>query len=458
MQALELAARPCKSGFFRVAGRMFKKITNQVEQLLWSPLPPATVVARVWRFLRFPYAVLRDAVEGQLTMRAMSLVYTTMLAIVPMLALSFSILKGFGVHYQIEPLLNNFLAPLGPRAAEITENVKTFVEKTNGVALGSVGLALLIYTVISMVQKVEESVNYVWQVERTRSFGRRFSEYLSIILIAPLVMLVAISLLGAVSNHALTQQLLNARWINETLIELGKLTPIALTTLVFSFIYFIVPNTRVRILSALVGGITAGVLWSGAGTLFAYFVANSTKYTAIYSTFAIVIVALIWLYINWLILLLGAKVSFYFQHPEYLRHGHRPLELNNALRERLALSLMVLVGRDFREQRERFTLNEIGRFLRIPSRAISPIAAQLERAGLLLRTEDNKLVPGRSLDKIGVADIFGAVRHQSAGQLDYPVPAVENVGKLLAKLETAIENTTAGVSLLSLVEDEQASS
>ncbi|MFK7886308.1 MAG: YihY/virulence factor BrkB family protein, partial [Gammaproteobacteria bacterium] len=166
---------------------MLASLYDTIDQLLWrsrTDEPRALTLLR--RTARYPYAIARDALEGQLTMRAMSLVYTTLLSIVPLIALSFSILKAFDVHYQIEPLLKHFLNPLGAeQATELTGKVTEFVENVRGVALGSVGLLLLLYTVVSMVQKVEESVNYVWQVERTRSLARRFSEYLSILLIAP---------------------------------------------------------------------------------------------------------------------------------------------------------------------------------------------------------------------------------------------------------------------------------
>lgn len=413
-------------------------------------------MGRLRRFLRYPYALLRDAVEGQLTMRAMSLVYSTLLSIVPLIALSFSLLKAFDVHYQIEPLINQFLAPLGPRAPELTARIIDFVENVRGVALGSVGLALLIFTVVTMIQKVEESLNYVWQVERHRGLAHRLSGYLSMIVMAPLLVLVALSLLGTVAgaSTALMRKLVDAQWIDGSVVLIGELTPYLIVLTIFSFIYGLVPNTRVRPLAALVGGVTAGVLWASTGALFASFVASSTRYTAIYSTFAIAVLALFWLYISWLILLIGAKISFYFQHPVHLREGHRPLEFNNALRERLAVSLMAIVGKDFHDGEKRWTINELAGFLGLPGRGVSPIAGQLEAAGLLVATEEGKLLPGRALDTISVADILGTVRLQPSAQPVHVTPARKPVSDLLERLEAAIDGVASDVSLKTLVAEQ----
>ncbi|MFK8017350.1 MAG: YhjD/YihY/BrkB family envelope integrity protein [Gammaproteobacteria bacterium] len=413
---------------------MLETLQQHIDGFLWRPQNGETGRRRfVRRFARYPYALIRDAVEGQLTMRAMSLVYTTLLSVVPLIALSFSILKAFDVHYQLEPLLANFLAPLGTeQAGELSRQVTEFVENVRGVALGSVGLLLLLYTVISMVQKVEESVNYVWQVQRTRSLARRFSEYLSIVLIAPLVMLVAVGLISTLFNNALTDRLLANELISETVLMATKAVPFAMVTVVFTFIYVLIPNTRVRFLAALAGGLTASVLWVSAGAMFASFVAGSTSYTAIYTTFAAVIIALIWLYANWLILLVGAKISFYVQNPEYLRYGHRRVELSHALQERLAVQLMARVGAVFAQGGAPITANDMANEVGLPGRAIGPTTRQLEQAGLLIVTDKDLMLPGRALDAITLQDILYAVRE---------TPTNDHLPKRIARAPQAVDQT-----------------
>src|SRR5580692_3882812 len=160
------------------------------------------------RWLRYPAALLRDWLGGEISVRAMSLAYTTLLSLVPLLVFSFSILKGLGARGDLRYLLHQFLKPLGQAANELTETVMQFVTNMRGDVLGSIGLAFLVYTVITTIQKVEASFNFVWRVERPRSFARRFTEYLSVMIIGPILLAVALGLLGSAEKSPF------ALWLN----------------------------------------------------------------------------------------------------------------------------------------------------------------------------------------------------------------------------------------------------
>ena len=159
---------------------MITSVWKKFDELVWGDGlyqygRPGRILVGILRNL---YAVTRDIISGQLTLRSMSLVYTTLLSIVPLLAFSFSVLKGLGVHKDLEARLYTLLEPLGDKGAEITDQLMRLVNNVNGSVLGGIGLAFFIYTAISMVQKVEESFNYVWYVSKARSFARRFTEYM----------------------------------------------------------------------------------------------------------------------------------------------------------------------------------------------------------------------------------------------------------------------------------------
>ncbi|MDZ7644815.1 MAG: YihY/virulence factor BrkB family protein [Woeseiaceae bacterium] len=177
-------------------------ISDKIEQVIWgNELRSSGRAGRLLNgFLRYLYGLLRDIVYGQLTLRAMSLVYTTLLSIVPLIAFSFSVLKGFGVHQQLEPLLLDFLEPLGEQGREIGRQVMTLVDNVKGGLLGGISLAFFIYTAISMVQKVEESFNYVWYVTTPRSFARRFTDYAIVLLIGPVAMVIAIGTIASIQS------------------------------------------------------------------------------------------------------------------------------------------------------------------------------------------------------------------------------------------------------------------
>ncbi|MEM9056789.1 MAG: YhjD/YihY/BrkB family envelope integrity protein [Pseudomonadota bacterium] len=433
---------------------MIAQLKASVEAFLWNPryASASLPVVLAIRALRFVYALARDSLEGQITLRAMSLVYTSLLSLVPLVALSFSILKGLKVHEEVRPLLYNFLAPLGPRGDELTDQFIGFVDRVNGVTLSSVGLFFLLYTVISMVQKVEESLNFVWQVSNTRSLGRRFTEYLSVIVIAPLLMALALGMLGSLESNAVVQRVASIEPFGTGALVIGKLGPYLLVTLVFSFIYAFVPNTRVTARAALTGGLMAGLLWATIGRLFASFVATaSSNYTAIYSTFAIAMLALFWLYINWLILLIGAKISYYAQNPDRLRRGLQRVQLGNRLRERLAITVMYLIGADFRQREPGWSINAVASHLRIPADTVAQIVSELSDAGLLVITEQEKMLPAREMDSITVADILAAVRAEQPTDGDQERLQIDAVNRVVDRMEASISDGMAGMTLRSLV-------
>ena len=385
-------------------------ITRPIERRLW-PRGHSTAHAPPWIVAaRFAYALLRDFANGDLSMRAMSLVYTTMLAIVPLLAFAFSLLKGLGLHRDLEPVLQGFLAPLGPRATDLSRQVIVFVDNVSGFALGSISILIFLFSALSMAEKVESSFNFVWRVDRPRSFARRFSEYLSFMLVGPLIMSVAMGFTATLSSTTAMTRLREIGVIGEMFQALSWFTPYALIIGSFTFLYVFVPNTRVRLKPALIGGVFAGILWAGTGSLFTSFVVSMSRYEAIYAGFAIVLVAMIWLYLSWLILLLGAQLAFYVQHPEYLPLGQRALTASNQTRERLALSTMLLVGRDFEKPGHGWRIESVAAQLRVPRHLLEPVAGALMDAGLLSRTSENRLIPGRDLRRIGIVDILAAVR------------------------------------------------
>ena len=245
----------------------------------WWKAAPLTLV-------RLLYAVARDFGEGQLSLRAMSLVYTTLLSLVPLLAISFSVLKGFGVHNQIEPLLIEVLTPLGDKGAEIASRVIEFVDNVKVGVLGTLGLILLVYTVISLMQKIERAFNYCWQVGQDRSFLKRFSHYLSAIVVGPILIFTSLGIKATVLGSSAAGTLFAIEPVGAGLRLAGQVVPYLLIIVAFTFLYMFVPNTRVRLGSALVGATVAGVLWQTVGWVFASYVVSSAKYSAIYSAFA----------------------------------------------------------------------------------------------------------------------------------------------------------------------------
>ena len=434
---------------------MIAQLTESIDELIWgnrlarAGLPGRMLVV----VLRFLYAMMRDFFSGQLTMRAMSLVYTTLLSVVPLLAFSFAILKGFGVFNQLEPYLDNLLAPLGQQGERITDQVLGLVDNVRGSVLGGVGLAFFLFTAISMVQKVEESFNYTWYVSKPRSFSRRFTEYLVVLLVGPLLMVTAIGMLTSIQSNTVVQWIMSNRALGPVFVVAGKLTPYVLISAVFSFLYYFMPNTKVHLRSAVVGGIAGGVLWATVAAIFTSFILYASRTQQIYAGFAVAVTTLIWLYLNWLILLIGAQIAFYHQRPAFLRMGRQEPQLSNAMRERVALDIMLRVGLAFRVAGESVTVEDISDRLRIPTIALAPIIAALEDAHLLRPTEDEELVPGREMSRTRLADILDVVREKGeTGSLRRPAWS-GTVDKLGGAIDSAIDDVLNQRTLADLLDE-----
>jgi len=432
------------------------RLRNRFDSVVWGaheqPLPAWK--AHALRTVRMLLILMRDLAGGQLTLRAMSLVYTTLLSIVPLLALSFSVLKAFGVYNQIQPVLLNFLAPLGAKGEDITRKIVQFIENMNVGVLGAVGVGLLVYTAISLMQKIEESLNYIWHIDQPRRLGERFSRYLSVLMVGPILVFSAMGITATVMNIETVRDLRAIGALGQMVQAISRLTPYLLVIAAFSFVYMFIPNTRVRFGPALIGGAVGGIVWQTAGWVFAVFVASSNKYTAIYAGLAILVMFMIWLYLSWLILLFGASVAFYAQHPEYLyARGGEP-RLSNRVRERLALSLLSLIAGRFLAGAPAPSLAEFTRLLGVPMHALQAMLDVLEQRQLVVQSTDDPPIylPARDPALITVTQALETVR--AAGEERYfspdGLPAPLAVDQVIERMRQAVESSVGDMTLREL--------
>jgi membrane protein len=439
-----------------VAESFFARLRRRAEHALWGAPHTAGARGTVVRAVRVAVTVGADLLAGRLTLHAMSLVYTTLLSLVPLLAVSFSVLKAFDVHYQVAPLLERFLDPLGPQSAEITGRVLGFVENVRGGVLGAVGVAMLFYTVVSVLQKVESAFNEIWRVGRTRGFSRRFSDYLSVLIVGPVLVFSALGITASALSHGLVRRAMEIAPLGTVIVAGTRALPYVLVIAAFAFIYVFLTNTRVRVLPALVGAVVAGALWQTTGWVFGTFVVGSGRYAAVYSGFAILLLFLIWLYLSWLILLVGSSVAFYAQHPHLARPGALRGRLGEGVRERLGLGLMYLVARQHLEGCEPVTVAQAAQVLGIAPEIVEDLAATLCEGALLARSEGQPpgLLPARDPGRIALGEIIGRLREGDIGSAvrDTPVPAVDAA---LAAREHAAAKALEGRTLRDLVLDAQ---
>jgi membrane protein len=406
------------------------------------------------RLLRYPYAVVRDLSRGEINLRAMGLVYTTLLSLIPLLAFSFAILKAFGGHRDLQPIVYEIFRPVGAATAtELTYRVIQFANRVSSGVVGSLGLALLAWTLIGTIKKVEDSFNFVWHVEQPRSFARRLAEYTTLLIAGPVLLVGFIGLSHAALGSAPVQEVVRLPPLQRLRGTGISVAPYVMVTAFFIAAYKMIPNTRVQWRAALTGALVGGVLWASVGKMFTAFVVYSTRLTIVYAGFAFIVAALLWTYFGWLILLAGAQLSFYVQNPAYLRLGLQPLRLSGEELEQLALRLMYFVGRAHVAGGRRWTVSRLADELGLPGIAVAQMAAALERAGLLIVTDYDELVPGRDTGRISLLEILEIARNQRSGHLaprSVPIPPLDRV---LASLEEARRRSTGELTLRDLVEE-----
>ena len=421
-------------------------------QFLKRDYRDAPYLNRIGMFvLRIVLAVARDFADGTVTLRAMSLVYTTLLSIVPVMAISFSVLKGFGVHNQAEPMLAAMLEPLGKQGETITKTVIGFVDNMQVGLLGSLGLAMLLYTVVSLLQKVEGAFNAQWRIERPRSLARRFSDYLSVVLVAPILIFTSFGLSTSLRTTPLVQELAAIAHFGP-LFSMGiQAVPFLMSVIGFTFFYIFIPNTQVRILPALGGALTATILWKATGFIFTTFIVSSGQYAAIYSAFTALILLLIWTYLTWVILISGATVSYYIQNPSAaIRLGEGGF-ISNTARERLALMIMKEVLTRFYRGSGVMPLDVLTARINAHPIAVSRTIDALVQAGLLLHEQGSSeyVSPSKPPEDTPLAALIHAVNDYGSNQV-VATPLI--IDEVQERLDKAIDYALDGRTLKDLVD------
>jgi membrane protein len=406
------------------------------------------------QILRLIWAAATEFSNRLLDARAAGLVYTTLLSLVPFLAVTFSVLKAFDVHQMIEPVLAQALEPLGSKGQDITAQVIEFVSNIKVGVLGVLGIAGLLYTTYSLIDKIEATLNAIWRVRQGRSWGRKFTDYLSVVLVGPVLVMTAFGLLASVQSTTLVQRILELQPFGYVAVLAAQFMPFVLLSGLFTFLYKFVPNTTVRVTSALVGGVTAAILWGLAGGAFAAFVVASANYSAIYSGFAILILFLLWLYIGWVIILVGAQVAFFHQYPAAYRTQFLWAHNTYAFRERLALVLLLQITRRYLQGAPPSRPSDLACEIDVPVSLVEEQVDDLVRYGVLcqiVQPEGIGLVKPPEL--ILVAEVLETIRQRVPIGTGLRRDASDEADRVLERRDRAVKEALTGITLRSLVQE-----
>jgi membrane protein len=432
--------------------RTWSRVERFCDRELWTDVSGLGVLRRAAiRTLRVAIAAVRAFRDPVLNLHALGLVYTTLLSLVPFLAVTFSVLTAFGVHYRLEPVLARMLEPLGPHAGEVTLRVVEFVSRMDVGVLGAMGLAGLFYTAASLIGKIEDALNQIWKVRRSRSLRQKFTDYLSVLLVGPVLIFTAFGIIASLQSYWLVQRAVQIIRVEKIAVFLaGHLMPFFLLVAAFTFLYRFLPYTRVRLGAAAVGGVTAAVLWELVGVWFAALVAGSTRYAAIYSSFAVVIVCLIWLQAAWLVVLIGGQVAFVHQQPlsyATARHQH-----NVPFRERIGLTALVEITRRYLSSQPAYRLEELSRVTGAPLSALEELTDAFVARGILVRVaEPEGVMLSRPPEGLTAIDILQAI--QDPAQASAWTEPASAVSEFLHRRDEALHAALGEVTLRSLVSD-----
>ena len=366
--------------------------------------------------MRVLVAVTLDILQGQLTLRAMSLVYTTLLSLIPLLAISFSILKGLGVHNKVEPYVRGKLDPLGKEGVDIASRIFDAVDKVQAGLLGVVSLLLLIYTAISLLQKVERALNFIWHVPTERSFPQKVRDYLSVVVVGPVLLIGGMSALATLESPGVVRYFDAFGPLGHAIEDVARLSSIVVIIGTFAFIFTCMPNTKVRFWPSVIGGAVAGGMWILVGWGFASFIVSSARIMVIYSAFAILALFMVWLYLVWLMVLVGSVVSFYVQNPHYIGVRRDAERYAVTVTERAALVAVYLIVRDWYQGGTRWTTGRLASETNLPMPVFAIVLAALQKAGLIRSLDEGEqyFIPARPPEMITVRMVFDTVRNDEA--------------------------------------------
>lgn len=375
---------------------------------------------------------------------AASLSYTTVLSLVPFLAVAFSVTKGFGIYET--PLLRDVLLRLMAEKTDVVDAVLGYIQNTNVKALGFIGVATLFITSVSLLTTMEEAFNIIWQAKSQRGLWSRFSNYITVILVCPIFILAAFSVTATLQNASVVQWMREIELLNSALTIALKAVPMVMVSISLFIVYKFLPNVRVSALAALIGSGSAGLAWQTTQTVYIKYQIGVTGYNAIYGSFAQIPLLLVWLYISWLIVLAGAEIAHASQNFTAIRLEASAKNYSVTDRRDLALILALMLTE--RAENRQPPLRDIEAALAVgmPVILVDEELRSLARLGVAVRAEVGQgeagpedlgegYVLAAAPDKITVGELVvgweGLRGEEGMGELVQRYPALADIRERL---------------------------
>ncbi len=439
-----------ESTLFTDVQTRYQRLQHFIMRDLWVLEVAALSVAK--QCLLYPLQVILIALRGfffehQCVLRAAALSYTTMLALVPMLAFIFAFLKGLGVQNQLEPLL---IQQLSAVSEDTIRKIIDFVNNVEVGTLGAISLGTLLFSTLLQLRTVEQSLNAIWSVTEEKPLIRKISDYASVFMLAPVVVVLAVS----VGSQPLVAQLAAQRLIEPAVELLLILLPVVLLWLFISFFYFFVPNAQVRFVPALIGGFIASSLYHFAKGAYIKFQVLLVKYEVIYGALAQIPILMIWLYVSSVIILLGAEIAHACQSVSTYPLGRLATTTSHPtwsmasgyVREWLASTLYFSLLESFIANTGPWSAANFAQRHRLPMRLVREVTDILARSRLIVEVAHapEHYVPGRDPSQLTPGHIIQVLRHAGDDAMTHIVQQSESPATaLMVQVETAMQQVAS---------------
>jgi membrane protein len=353
---------------------------------------------------------IKDFYRNRCILWAAALTYTTVFALIPLLAVTFSLFHAFGglkeLEEKIRPLILKVLVP-GAQEKLIT-TIDSLIERLNAGAIGAVGTVLVFLAAIFLIGQLEMILNEIWGLKKHRPFFYRLALYWTAITVGPPLLALSIGIPATLSSYQAVSWLEN--YIN---LDFFTFLPYILIWCAFTGLYTFMPNTKVRFLPAAIGGIMGGTIWQIAGIGFTLYTSRVLVYSKIYGSLGVIPLFFLWLFISWSVFLLGAELSFTFQNFRLLRNGLKVHSPSYKEREYLSLRILIAVGKNFLAKKNPLTFKGIAKQLNLPLHLTKELISSLLDSNLLIELdgyEQEAYIPARSLDAIRISDVTCTVK------------------------------------------------
>lgn len=392
------------------------------------------------RQLRIFVLAVKGFDEDKCQLRASALTFFTLLSVVPVMAMAFGVAKGFGLQQRLESLIFEKFAGQEEVITRLVTFSHNMLQNTKGGVIAGIGVVFIFWLVIRVLGQIENAFNEIWGIQRGRSLARKFSDYLSVMLIAPvlLIMTSGLNVLITTQVENLMEETAFLGAVSPVIVGLLGLLPYVMVWMLFTLICSLMPNTRVALRSALFGGIVAGTLYQIVQWVYITFQVGAAKYGAVYGSFAALPLFLIWLQVSWLTLLFGGELSFAHQHIDTYDYEPEALNVSRSLKKLVNLRIAHLCVQNFVAGRPALTQEEIRGRLKIPSRLAQESMFELTESGVLAEVKKNgsdmtAYQPATDPERLTIQEVISRLEHRGGDNI--PLESSRDMEKIREHLQ-----------------------